>query len=119
MSLARAQRAAASWERAVLAVHTNTTRVTGWVADRQEPVERGGRRAGRSERRRSASDRCRETRPARSSTPRWWASRFEAIPSARSSSVGEASVSARTSTMLQAAGVGQGRVHPDPTLQLG
>ncbi len=44
MSLAWVQRAAASWERAVLAVQTNTTRVTGWTVDGRSPSRTAGTR---------------------------------------------------------------------------
>ena len=82
MALACAHRAAASWERAVLAVQTNTTRGHRLDRRRQEPVERGGHELDVGAAPVGLGPVPRMTRPARSSTPRWWASRFEAIPRA-------------------------------------
>ena len=89
-----AHSAAASWERAEFAVHTNTTRVTG---GRRGAGERAGPGQQAVE---GAGDQAQVgaspvglgpvpgDQPSRSSTPRWWANRFEVSPSWRAELAG-------------------------------
>ena len=112
--LARRHSAAASWERAEFAVQTNSTRA-------RTPSTAGS--AASAGRRAPGAGRCGAGRPptaaARSvrqpaSTRRWWASRFDGIPSIAASSDGEASPTASVSTIRSRAGSDRAPRAPRP-----
>ena len=93
------QAAAASCDRAELALQTKRTCRAASVSTGSAITDRAPGRSRTYRRRASPSDAWRSMIPASSSTARWWASRLDPIPSDRPSSVGDRSERASSSTI--------------------